>query len=537
MAKTLLNTALIVGIIALVSVMISLICYLLNPKLHIDSLLIILGICAVCGASGCILSLLLSKWLCQKSYNIQLITTPSNETEQGLYNIVAELAARAQLKMPEVGIYEADEVNAFATGPSKDQSLVAVSTGLLKYMSPAQIRAVLGHEVSHIKSGDMVTSTLLAGVLNTIVFFFAFIIAGLFSMGVSVFKLFFSKTHQSNGPLETLSGGMLNTWGFRVALKYSRMILGFLANFINLGFSRYREYKADAGSAQLLGAPQDMISALQALQQVNQQHPVQESEMSNFCINGADFVTELFSTHPPLEKRIAALQAQAGIVPAPQAAPLPTPPVGTTPAQGPAPAQGQPTMDPNQAANFGVSGVAVAAATTAAVAAGMMAGSPAQAAPAQGPAPAPEAAGATAVPEATAAAAPASDGTLSQLATNLAQNVLGSDAQADELPSDLKVIDTLTKLDQALASHDPSTEPAAEDSGGIDYSNPAYSTEVTPDDSPQGATKADGSSEAMADAASSEESTEESAEESSDEDADEDEGGGFLDALFSDDDE
>ena len=164
------------------------------------------------------------------------------------------------------------------------------------------------------------------------------------------------------------------------------MILGFLANFINLGFSRYREYKADAGSAQLLGAPQDMISALQALQQVNQQHPVQESEMSNFCINGADFVAELFSTHPPLEKRIAALQAQAGIVPAPQAAPLPTPPVGTTPAQGPAPAQGQQTMDPNQAANFGVSGVAVAAATTAAVAAGMMAGSPAQAAPAQDPA-------------------------------------------------------------------------------------------------------------------------------------------------------
>ena len=316
MAKTLLNIALIVGIIALIGLMISIIWSILDPNMKADGLMIIWGICAVIGAGGSVFSLLMSKWLCKKAYDIEMITTPSNDTEAALQSIVADLAARAQIKMPELGIYEADEVNAFATGPSKDQAMVAVSTGLLTNMTPAQIRAVLGHEVWHIKSGDMVTSTMLAGVLNTIVFFFSFWLAAIASMLCGLARLFLSNSRPS-GLLETFSNGLLSTWGFKVAMKYSRIVMGFFANFINLGFSRYREYKADAGSAQLLGESTDMISALQALQTVNQQHPVQESSMSNFCINGADFVVELLSTHPPLAKRIAALQMKAGIAPAP----------------------------------------------------------------------------------------------------------------------------------------------------------------------------------------------------------------------------
>ena len=150
MAKTLLNIALIVGIIALIGLMISIIWSILDPNMKADGLMIIWGICAVIGAGGSVFSLLMSKWLCKKAYDIEMITTPSNDTEAALQSIVADLAARAQIKMPELGIYEADEVNAFATGPSKDQSMVAVSTGLLTNMTPAQIRAVLGHEVWHI---------------------------------------------------------------------------------------------------------------------------------------------------------------------------------------------------------------------------------------------------------------------------------------------------------------------------------------------------------------------------------------------------
>ncbi|MDT3662545.1 MAG: protease HtpX [Anaerobiospirillum sp.] len=607
MAKTLLNIALIVGIIALIGLMISIIWSILDPNMRADGLMFVWGICAVIGAGGSVFSLLMSKWLCKKAYDIEMITTPSNETEAALQNIVADLAARAKIKMPELGIYEADEVNAFATGPSKDQAMVAVSTGLLSNMTPAQIRAVLGHEVWHIKSGDMVTSTMLAGVLNAIVFFFSFWLAAIASMLCGLARLFLSNSRPS-GILETFSNGLLSTWGFMVAMKYSRIVMGFFANFINLGFSRYREYKADAGSAQLLGESTDMISALQALQTVNQQHPVQESSMSNFCINGADFVVELLSTHPPLAKRIAALQMKAGIAPAPQTQALPTSPQAVaTPQNAPMPQpgsmpqagqyqqgtpmpqpgqfpqgapmpqpgqfpqgapmpqlgqfpQGAPMPQPGQypqgapypqagqpmggsqqyaqAPNAGMNmGTVAAAAATAAVASELMTGNaqaaqvpPAAAAPV--PPVQPQAAPVPDHGAAAATQAPAEDHSLSQAISSIAKEAFSSDEANSDVPAELRMIDTMAKIDQALAPdqapeemsdlitpEEASAELAAMDDSSaqetVDYVEGAVDFEEEAEDSVE---EADNSEEEDA------------------EDSDEEEGG-FFSSLFSSDDD
>ncbi len=557
MAKTLLNIALIVGIIALIGLMISIIWSILDPNMKADGLMIIWGICAVIGAGGSVFSLLMSKWLCKKAYDIEMITTPSNETEAALQNIVADLAARAQIKMPELGIYEADEVNAFATGPSKDQAMVAVSTGLLSNMTPAQIRAVLGHEVWHIKSGDMVTSTMLAGVLNAIVFFFSFWLAAIASMLCGLARLFLSNSRPS-GILETFSNGLLSTWGFMVAMKYSRIVMGFFANFINLGFSRYREYKADAGSAQLLGESTDMISALQALQTVNQQHPVQESSMSNFCINGADFVVELLSTHPPLAKRIAALQMKAGITPAPQGAattalpaspqavatpqnapmpqPSPMPQAGQYPQGAPMPQPGQPMGGTQQyvpAPNAGMNmGTVAAAAATAAVASELMTGnaqaaqvSPTAAAPV--PPAQPQAAPAPDHGAAAATQAPDEDHSLSQTISSIAKEALGSDEANSDVPAELRMIDTMAKIDQALAP-----DQAPEEMSDLITPEAASAELAAMDDS-----SAQEAVDYVEGAVDFEEEAEDSVEEADNaEDSDEEEGG-FFSSLFSSDDD
>ena len=598
MAKTLLNIALIVGIIALIGLMISIIWSILDPNMKADGLMIIWGICAVIGAGGTVFSLLMSKWLCKKAYDIEMITTPSNETEAALQNIVADLAARAQIKMPELGIYEADEVNAFATGPSKDQAMVAVSTGLLSNMTPAQIRAVLGHEVWHIKSGDMVTSTMLAGVLNAIVFFFSFWLAAIASMLCGLARLFLSNSRPS-GILETFSNGLLSTWGFMVAMKYSRIVMGFFANFINLGFSRYREYKADAGSAQLLGESTDMISALQALQTVNQQHPVQESSMSNFCINGADFVVELLSTHPPLAKRIAALQMKAGITPAPQGAattalpaspqavatpqnapmpqPGPMPQAGQYPQGAPMPQPGQyqqgapmpqpcqyqqgaPMPQPGQfpqgapfpqagqpmggtqqyvpAPNAGMNmGTVAAAAATAAVASELMTGnaqaaqvSPTAAAPV--PPVQPQAAPVPDHGAAAATQAPAEDHSLSQAISSIAKEAFSSDEANSDVPAELRMIDTMAKIDQALAP-----DQAPEEMSDLITPEEASADLAAMDDS-----SAQETVDYVEGAVDFEEEAEDSVEEADnseeDEDSEEDEEeGGFFSSLFSSDDD
>lgn len=574
MAKTLLNIALIVGIIALIGLMISIIWSILDPNMKADGLMIIWGICAVIGAGGSVFSLLMSKWLCKKAYDIEMITTPSNDTEAALQSIVADLAARAQIKMPELGIYEADEVNAFATGPSKDQSMVAVSTGLLSNMTPAQIRAVLGHEVWHIKSGDMVTSTMLAGVLNAIVFFFSFWLAAIASMLCGLARLFLSNSRPS-GLLETFSNGLLSTWGFMVAMKYSRIVMGFFANFINLGFSRYREYKADAGSAQLLGESTDMISALQALQTVNQQHPVQESSMSNFCINGADFVVELLSTHPPLAKRIAALQMKAGIPPAPQGAattalpaspqavatpqnapmpqpgpmpqagqypqgaPMPQP--GQFPQGAPFPQAGQPMGGTQQyipAPNAGMNmGTVAAAAATAAVASELMTGnaqaaqvSPTAAAPV--PPAQPQAAPAPDHGAAAATQAPAEDHSLSQTISSIAKEALGSDEANSDVPAELRMIDTMAKIDQALAP-----DQAPEEMSDL-ITPEAASAELAAMDDSSAQEAVDYVEGAVDFEEEAEDSVEEADNSEEDEDSEEDEEeGGFFSSLFSSDDD
>lgn len=241
---------------------------------------------ALFGFSGSLISLFLSKTMALRSVNGQVIEQPRNESERWLVETVRSQAERAGLAMPQVAIYHSVDVNAFATGPSKNNSLVAVSTGLLNAMTRDEAEAVLAHEVSHIKNGDMVTMTLLQGVLNTFVIFISRIIA---------------KAVASNRDGET-SQGMY----FMVSMVLE-IVFGILASMIAMWFSRYREYRADAGAADLAGK-QKMIAALQRLQAVHEPQEM-EGQLAAFAINGKrGGLAALFMSHPPLEKRIDALR-------------------------------------------------------------------------------------------------------------------------------------------------------------------------------------------------------------------------------------
>lgn len=241
---------------------------------------------ALFGFSGSLISLFLSKTMALRSVNGQVIEQPRNESERWLVETVRSQAERAGLAMPQVAIYHSADVNAFATGPSKNNSLVAVSTGLLNAMTRDEAEAVLAHEVSHIKNGDMVTMTLLQGVLNTFVIFISRIIA---------------KAVASNRDGET-SQGMY----FMVSMVLE-IVFGILASMIAMWFSRYREYRADAGAADLAGK-QKMIAALQRLQAVHEPQEM-EGQLAAFAINGKrGGLASLFMSHPPLEKRIDALR-------------------------------------------------------------------------------------------------------------------------------------------------------------------------------------------------------------------------------------
>ncbi len=247
---------------------------------------------AVVGFSGSIISLLISKKVAKWSTGAQVIDTPRDDVERWLVDTVARHANRAGIKMPEVAIYDAPEMNAFATGPTRNNSLVAVSTGLMRQMRRDEVDAVLGHEIAHIANGDMVTLTLVQGVLNTFVFFFSRIIGNL------VDSLLRSRDEEeSSGP------GM----GYWVATIAAEILLGLLAMLIVQWFSRRREYRADEGGASLAGRDK-MISALRRLGQ---------GEGSNLPESMAAFgitprrsgLMALFSSHPPIEERIARLQA------------------------------------------------------------------------------------------------------------------------------------------------------------------------------------------------------------------------------------
>ena len=261
--------------------------YLTANGLNLTSLLIF---AAVMGMGGSFISLAISKWMAKRSVGAVVIDNPRTPAEIWLVDTVRRQAQQAGIGMPEVAIFDSPEVNAFATGMNKNNALVAVSTGLLQSMSKEEAEAVLGHEVSHVANGDMVTLALIQGVVNTFVMFLSRVI------GYVVDKVVF-KTERGTGP------------AFFVTMIIAEMVLGVLASIIVMWFSRQREFRADSGGASLAGR-QNMIAALQRLQHVHTA-PLPE-KLAAFGIAGGgkmDGIKRLFMTHPPLEERIAALKA------------------------------------------------------------------------------------------------------------------------------------------------------------------------------------------------------------------------------------
>jgi len=254
--------------------------------LDINSLLIF---AAVFGFGGSFISLAMSKWTAKRFTGAQVIESPRNSTEQWLVSTVQRQAQQAGIGMPEVAIYDAPDVNAFATGMSRNNALVAVSTGLLNSMSQDEAEAVLGHEVSHVANGDMVTLALIQGVVNTFVIFLSRVI------GHVVDRVVF-KVERGHGP------------AFWITAIIAEIVLGILASIIVMWFSRQREFRADSGGAHLAGR-EKMIAALERLKaSVNQPHL--PDQLAAFGINGGlgAGLKRLFMSHPPLEERIAALK-------------------------------------------------------------------------------------------------------------------------------------------------------------------------------------------------------------------------------------
>jgi heat shock protein HtpX len=249
----------------------------------------LLGFSAVLGFGGAIISLLISKRMAKWSTRAHVIDGTEGSTEYWLVQTVKRLAEKAGIGMPEVAVYEGAP-NAFATGAFKNSSLVAVSTGLLQSMSKEEVEAVLGHEVAHVANGDMVTLTLIQGVVNTFVVFLSRVI------GFFVDKAIF-RTERGVGP------------GFFIASLVAQIVLGILASMIVAWFSRQREFRADRGSAELLGSPRPMMAALATLGRVPAGELPQSFEAHGIKQSKSKFLG-LFASHPPVEERIAALQAQ-----------------------------------------------------------------------------------------------------------------------------------------------------------------------------------------------------------------------------------
>ncbi len=281
---------LIVGTVAL-----NIICSALGYPLSTEDLVMCVGTMSVMGIGGSLISLFMSKSSVMKQMHVQLINNPSNDGEQWLVDTIRNIADKKGLKMPDVGIYDANEMNAFATGWNRDSALVAVSTGLLRSMNKKQIEAVLGHELSHVDNGDMVTLTLVQGVVNTFVLVLSNILASVLTAVMA----------GKDGNRSRVSTSMAGNTMFYVM----QTLFGFLGTAVVMWFSRYREYRADAGSADVLGK-ESMISALEALKGDSSPVTKKSRVVKALCINARDF-GELFMSHPPLEKRIAALQARA----------------------------------------------------------------------------------------------------------------------------------------------------------------------------------------------------------------------------------
>jgi heat shock protein HtpX len=250
----------------------------------------LLLVSALFGFGGALISLFISKWMAKRSMGVRVITQPANAEEAWLVQTVRAQAEQAGIGMPEVGIFDSPQPNAFATGARRNAALVAVSTGLLRNMKRNEVEAVLGHEVAHVANGDMVTLTLIQGVVNTFVFFLSRVIGNIIDKAV----------------LRNERGGGI---GYFVTVIVSQIVLGFLANMIVSWFSRQREFRADRGGARVAGTG-NMIAALERLKSAsNEPLPAQ---LAAFGIKGGagSGLRRLFMSHPPLEERISALQNQ-----------------------------------------------------------------------------------------------------------------------------------------------------------------------------------------------------------------------------------
>ena len=251
----------------------------------------LLGFAVVIGFGGSFISLLMSKFMAKWSTGARIIDSPSTSTEFWLVETVRKLSSKAGLAMPEVAIYEGAP-NAFATGPSRNNSLVAVSTGLLQSMSKEEVEAVLAHEVSHVANGDMVTLTLIQGVVNTFVIFLSRVV------GYLVDSFLHRGDRESSGP------GI----GYMITVVICDILFGILASVIVMYFSRQREFRADAGAASLMGSPKPMMAALQRLGGISVE-PLPKSLASSGIAGGQGW-SALFASHPSMEERIAALAAR-----------------------------------------------------------------------------------------------------------------------------------------------------------------------------------------------------------------------------------
>ncbi len=258
--------------------------YVSDAGLDIGSLAVF---CFVWGMGGAVISLQMSRWIAKRATGVKLVDGRTGRPElDSLYEMVARLTRQANLPMPEVGVYESAEVNAFATGPSKSRSLVAVSSGLLRSMRQTEIEGVLAHEVAHIANGDMVTMTLLQGVINAFVMFLARLIA--FAM--------------------TRSSDSRNSYGTQfMVVMVLQIVLGILGSLVTAWFSRHREFRADAGGAALSGR-ENMVAALKRLMANKELVETHHQALATLKINGTRGWMVFFSTHPPLEVRIAALE-------------------------------------------------------------------------------------------------------------------------------------------------------------------------------------------------------------------------------------
>src|SRR5271156_305455 len=277
------------AVVALLSVVIFIIERVFGVRLAGQGLGGLLVFAAVFGFGGALISLALSKWTAKRMMGVRVITAPQSDLENWLLATVKRLADQAHIGMPEVGIFDVAEMNAFATGARRNAALVAVSSGLLRSMSRSQVEAVLGHEVTHVANGDMVTLALLQGVLNTFVIFLARIIGGI------VDRAILRNDRQGSGI------------GFFLTTMLAQFVLGILASVIVCWYSRRREFRADRGGADLTGTA-NMIDALQMLKRSQGQPMPQQLQAFGINTGPSAGIMRLFMSHPPLDERIAALK-------------------------------------------------------------------------------------------------------------------------------------------------------------------------------------------------------------------------------------